>query len=56
MVLILRGKKDFCFNDYFLNRWKEIYPPATVKTFGNAGHYVLEDARNEIIAELKNFI
>lgn len=55
-ILILWGKKDFCFNDYFLNRWKEIYPHATVKTFENAGHYVLEDAKDEIIAELKNFI
>ena len=55
-VLILWGKKDFCFHDYFLNRWKEIYPHATVKIFENAGHYVLEDAGDEIISELKKFI
>lgn len=55
-VLILWGKKDFCFHDYFLNRWREIYPHAIVKTFENAGHYVLEDAGEEIIAELKKFI
>ena len=54
--LILWGKKDFCFNDYFLNRWKEIYPDADVKTFENAGHYVLEDASGEIIKALKNFL
>lgn len=54
--LILWGKKDFCFNDYFLNRWKEIYPDATVKTFENAGHYVLEDAGEEIIKSLKSFL
>lgn len=55
-ILILWGKKDFCFHDYFLNRWREIYPHAAVKTFENAGHYVLEDAGDEIIAELKKFI
>jgi len=54
--LILWGEKDFCFNDYFLNRWKNIYPDADVKTFKNAGHYVLEDAGDEIITALKNFL
>jgi haloalkane dehalogenase len=54
--LILWGKKDFCFNDFFLNRWKEIYPDATVKTFEDAGHYVLEDAGDEIIKSLKSFL
>ncbi len=55
-ILILWGRKDFCFHDYFLNRWREIYTHATVKIYENAGHYVLEDAKDEIIAELKNFI
>jgi Predicted hydrolases or acyltransferases (alpha/beta hydrolase superfamily) len=54
--LILWGKRDFCFHDYFLNRWIEIYPQATVKTFESAGHYVLEDAKDEIIKELKKFL
>jgi hypothetical protein len=34
----------------------EIYPQAAVKTFESAGHYVLEDAKDEIIKELKKFI
>jgi len=55
-ILILWGRKDFCFNDYFLNRWREIYPHAAIKTFENAGHYVLEDAGDEIITEMKKFI
>ena len=42
-VLALWGKKDFCFNDYFLKRWKQIYPKARFVEFENAGHYVLED-------------
>lgn len=53
--LIVWGRKDFCFNDHFLNRWKEIYPEARVCVFEDAGHYVLEDAREEAIAEIKKF-
>jgi pimeloyl-ACP methyl ester carboxylesterase len=34
----------------------EIYPPAALKTFESAGHYVLEDAGDEIIKELKKFL
>jgi len=54
--LILWGMRDFCFHDYFLNRWREIYPDATIKTFESAGHYILEDAKDEIIKELKQFL
>lgn len=54
--LVLWGKKDFCFNDYFLNRWKDIYPNATYKEFQDAGHYVVEDAREELINEMRAFI
>lgn len=54
--LVLWGRKDFCFNDYFLNRWKEIYPEAKFKVFEDAGHYVVEDAKDELIAEMRSFI
>lgn len=54
--LILWGKKDFCFNEYFLNRWIEIYPDAKRVEFENAGHYVIEDAKDEVISEMRNFI
>ena len=54
--LVLWGRKDFCFNDYFLNRWKDIYPEAKFKVFEEAGHYVIEDAGEEIIKEMRAFI
>lgn len=54
--LILWGKKDFCFNDYFLNRWKEIYPDAQVHEYQEAGHYILEDAKEDVIKEIHNFV
>lgn len=54
--LILWGRKDFCFNDYFLNKWQQIYPEANVKIFEDAGHYVIEDAKEEVIGEMRQFI
>lgn len=53
--LILWGKSDFCFNLHFYKRWKDIYPEAKAKLF-NAGHYVLEDAKEECENEIENFL
>jgi pimeloyl-ACP methyl ester carboxylesterase len=54
--LVLWGRKDFCFNDYFLNRWRNIYPEATYKIFEEAGHYVIEDESAAVIKEMRAFI
>jgi cis-3-alkyl-4-acyloxetan-2-one decarboxylase len=54
--MILWGGKDFCFDDTFLSRWREIYPDARVERFGNAGHYVLEDAGSEARARITGFL
>ncbi|MBF0275101.1 MAG: alpha/beta fold hydrolase [Nitrospinae bacterium] len=54
--LICWGMKDFCFNDIFLKRWETIYPEAEIHRFENAGHYVLEDAQEEINSFIDLFI
>ncbi len=54
--LILWGGKDFCFNDDFFIKWKHIYPEARHVYFKDAGHYVIEDKRDECINEIKNFL
>ncbi len=41
---IIWGGADFCFNDRFLARWKNILPGAEVHRIADAGHYILEDA------------
>lgn len=55
---IVWGGRDFCFNDSFLNRWKEIYPDASVMRLADAGHYVLDDgadaARGPVIDFLRS--
>lgn len=48
-VLIVWGGEDFCFNDFFLTRWRELLPYAKVHRIANAGHYVLADASAEVL-------
>ncbi|MEC7640951.1 MAG: alpha/beta fold hydrolase [Nitrospinota bacterium] len=54
-VLIVWGKKDFCFNDYYLDRWLEYFPEAEVHEMADAGHYVVEDAHEQIVPIMKKF-
>jgi haloalkane dehalogenase len=55
-ALIVWGGKDFCFNDHFLARWREELPQADVHRIADAGHYVLEDASDEVIGRVVGFL
>jgi haloalkane dehalogenase len=55
-ALILWGGRDFCFNDYFLGRWREILPQAEVHRIADAGHYVLDDAREDVVPRISGFL
>lgn len=55
-MLIEWGGRDFCFNDKFLARWRELFPAATVRHHADAGHYLLEDAGETIIPEVLEFL
>lgn len=54
--LILWGGKDFCFNQHFFEKWISIYPDADAQWFANAGHYILEDAKDEVTQKIWEFI
>jgi haloalkane dehalogenase len=54
--LIVWGGRDFCFDDTFLSRWREIYPDARVERLERAGHYVLEDSGAEARALISTFL
>ena len=54
--LILWGGKDFCFNQHFFERWVEIYPEADAHWYAKAGHYVLEDALDEVSTKIWEFV
>lgn len=47
-VLICWGMRDFVLDADILDRWLEIFPAAEVHRFAAAGHYVLEDATDDI--------
>jgi pimeloyl-ACP methyl ester carboxylesterase len=55
-VLICWGNKDFVFDEAFLAEWRRRLPKATVHTFADAGHYVLEDAHEEILPLIREFL
>jgi haloalkane dehalogenase len=54
--MILWGGRDFCFNDHFLARWREIFPQASVHRYADAGHYVLEDAGEDALRRISGFL
>lgn len=54
--LVLWGAKDFVFDDHFLAKWQQYLPQASVHRFNDAGHYLLEDAHEEIVPMVKQFL
>ncbi|PZR13625.1 MAG: alpha/beta hydrolase [Archangium gephyra] len=54
-MLICWGRKDFVFDDAFLAEWRKRLPEAQVHVFEDAGHYVLEDAHEEISRLMHDF-
>lgn len=46
---IVWGKQDFCFDDHFLAEWKRFFPSIPTLEIHNAGHYVMEDSRQQVI-------
>lgn len=55
-VLVCWGDRDFVFDRHFLAEWQRVYPNAEVHRFGDCGHYILEDASEEIIPLIRNFL
>ncbi len=54
-ILLLWGGRDFCFNDYFYEKWRTIFPQCRHCYLADAGHYVLEDAKDEAIGRIVTF-
>jgi pimeloyl-ACP methyl ester carboxylesterase len=55
-ILVVWGGRDFCFNDHFRQRWGEFLPQAEVWRIPDAGHYVLDDAHEEVVPRLRTFL
>jgi cis-3-alkyl-4-acyloxetan-2-one decarboxylase len=54
-MLVCWGGRDFCFDDTFLATWRERFPAADVHRFADAGHYVLEDAGEQVVERMRAF-
>ncbi len=55
-VKLLWGMRDWCFRPECLYRFQELLPHAQAREFTEAGHYVIEDAREDVIAEVQAFL
>ncbi|RJG40160.1 alpha/beta fold hydrolase [Motilimonas pumila] len=50
------GMLDFVFDQHFLHRWQAHFPQAQVHKYPDCGHYVLEDAQEELVPLICKFI
>lgn len=55
-MLICWGMKDFVFTKTFLDQWQARFPGVEVHAFADAGHYLLEDAADEVIPIIRKFL
>ena len=54
--LVLWGLKDIAFREKELNTWKEALHDAEVHAFEGVGHFVQEEAAEEILPKIRAFI
>ena len=55
-MLLVWGAKDWCFDQSFLAEWQRRFPDAESFVIPDAGHYVFEDAYDEILPRLRTFL
>lgn len=55
-MLVAWGLRDFVFDADYLAEWRRRFPDAQVHAYGDAGHYVLEDAHERIVPLVRTFL
>ncbi len=55
-TLLLWGMRDFVFDRHFLAEWQRHFPHAETHTWPDCGHYLLEDAGEEVIMRVREFL
>jgi len=55
-MAIFWGELDFVFDRHFLIEWQRRFPKAEVHRYPDAGHYILEDMREEIVPLIAEFL
>lgn len=55
-IKLIWGLRDWCFTTTCLERFQQIFPSADVRRIPQAGHYVMEDAAQEVCDEVAAFL
>ncbi len=55
-VLLMWGARDWCFTTRFLSEFQQRLPQAETLLIPDAGHYVFEDAHEQMIPRLRQFL
>lgn len=55
-IAIIWGMKDWCFTPNVMKQWKLHYPEAEIHEIKHAGHYLMEDANDEINDIIEDFL
>ncbi len=55
-ILVCWGELDFVFDRHFLAEWQNRLPKAEFHLYPDCGHYILEDAKDEVIPLISRFL
>lgn len=55
-TLLLWGLRDFVFDKHFLAEWQRQFPHAESHSWPDCGHYLLEDATDEAVGYIRDFL
>ncbi|HTI49392.1 MAG TPA: alpha/beta fold hydrolase [Planctomycetaceae bacterium] len=55
-MLFIWGERDWCFTPAFLEEFLQRFPRAETLRLPEAGHYVFEDAHEEIVPRIRTFL
>lgn len=55
-VMLAWGMKDIAFREKELNRWQSVFPEAAVHRFETAGHFVQDEAGDEIAEMMREML
>jgi pimeloyl-ACP methyl ester carboxylesterase len=55
-MCIVWGERDWCFTPAFRREWQRRFPRARVHVAEAAGHWVMEDAREDVVRWVEEFV
>lgn len=55
-IALVWGMRDWCFTPHFLERFRQFFPEAEVHGLADAGHYVVEDAPEQVERIVRDFL